>query len=160
MPTDSQRLGVRTAFHADPVQCKIIGLLLLVSPTAQAWRPEAAAPYRVPPVTKAEVTSARTAWARPAANAGGTAAWAPAVRPASNSTAVPAVPAARIVRTRHVMAACPGGSGVLYDVAAFSSGDAWAVGASSASSGSSQNLIEHWNGHSWAPVPQPRSGHV
>lgn len=45
------RVGVRTAFQAEPVQCKIIGLMALVVPTAQAWRPNVPAPNKLPPVT-------------------------------------------------------------------------------------------------------------
>lgn len=45
--------------------------------------------------------------------------------------------------------------GVLKGVAAISRNDAWIVGSSNDSSGNSQALTEHWNGHEWSIVSSP-----
>jgi len=44
---------------------------------------------------------------------------------------------------------------LLYGVSADATNDAWAVGYFVPGSGSTQTLIEHWNGTSWSIVPSP-----
>jgi hypothetical protein len=48
----------------------------------------------------------------------------------------------------------PGGHVQLYDIAAISSNDVWAVGATSDANGNGPHgLIEHWDGNTWSVVP-------
>lgn len=55
----------------------------------------------------------------------------------------------------------PGSGGnELFNVAAVSARDVWAVGFSVTSTGEQTALIEHWNGAQWRVVPSPRSNAV
>ncbi|HMA37190.1 MAG TPA: S-layer homology domain-containing protein [Chloroflexia bacterium] len=59
------------------------------------------------------------------------------------------------------LVASPNGTGDanwLAGVAAVAANDAWAVGATGTSGGSTQSLIAHWNGTTWTPVAAPAVG--
>jgi|SRR5260221_476376 len=86
--------------------------------------------YAVGPTPKTSLKSLKVASVSPISNCGG---WNAIVSPS------------------------PGQDNNLYGVAAISGNNAWAVGAVN-NSGTSQTLVEHWNGTSWTVIASPSPG--
>jgi hypothetical protein len=62
---------------------------------------------------------------------------------------------------KRVRAPNPGGTALdnqLWDVAAISSTNAWAVGVVNDGGSNSQTLIEHWDGTAWSTIASPHAG--